>query len=262
MIRCIRNRYGVLDTNDPRKYPFFDLIFVHTGQIQAELCEDQLLINPFQALLIYPDTPFRVFSVTSPATISMNHFLPEETETLPIEIQTLAGKKSSYKFFQPCSASILEHDIKRLASLDPDGKSSVNTSLRSLLMMLILTQLYSKENRQCPASSISPEISKIIDGLKNNLAHPPTLRDMADKTGMSVSYFRSQFSRQLDISPGKYLLDLRMNEATRLLRETLTPIKDIAELIGYSNIVPFYNSFKTRFKMTPKEYRDKHLSLV
>ncbi len=247
---------------DPIKYPFYDLIFVHTGQIRVELCEEQLLIDSYQVLLIYPDTPFRVVPVTEPAMISVNHFHLVDTEYLPQEIRTLVGKKSSYKIYRLCTSAILERDIRRLSSLDPDGDPSSNTSTRSLLIMLILTQLHFEGKRQCTTSSISPEISRLIDSLTTNLAQPATLENMAEDIGMSVSYFRTQFAKQLGTSPGKYLLNLRMNEASRLLRETLTPIKEIAQLIGYSSIVPFYHSFKTRFKMTPKEYRDNHLPLV
>jgi len=52
-----------------------------------------------------------------------------------------------------------------------------------------------------------------------------------------------------------------MNEEARLLRETLTPIKEIAQLTGYRDIVHFYHSFKTHFDITPRMYRNKHLPL-
>ena len=59
----------------------------------------------------------------------------------------------------------------------------------------------------------------------------------------------------MGVSPGVFLLQLRMNEAKRLLRETLAPVKEIAVRSGYGSAIAFHRAFHASHGMTPRAYR-------
>ncbi|MEI8610094.1 helix-turn-helix transcriptional regulator [Enterovibrio sp. Hal110] len=52
-----------------------------------------------------------------------------------------------------------------------------------------------------------------------------------------------------------YLTNLRMQKAQELLRESLLPIYDIAEQVGYDSERAFTLTFKKRIGTTPRQFR-------
>jgi AraC family transcriptional regulator len=59
----------------------------------------------------------------------------------------------------------------------------------------------------------------------------------------------------MGFSPSRYQIDLRMNEARRLLRETNESIVNIALDVGYSNPSHFAKLFRRENGLTPSKYR-------
>lgn len=53
------------------------------------------------------------------------------------------------------------------------------------------------------------------------------------------------------------LQEKRLSKAVELLKFTEYPIVEVIDLIGYENLTYFYKIFKTKYKVTPKEYREK-----
>ena len=51
--------------------------------------------------------------------------------------------------------------------------------------------------------------------------------------------------------------DLRLSRAADLLRQTDTPLQRIAMDLGYSDVSHFYRNFKSRYGMTPNQYRNE-----
>ena len=59
-----------------------------------------------------------------------------------------------------------------------------------------------------------------------------------------------------------YLNDLRMNKAARLLADSEQTINDIAEDLGFSSQSHFTTSFRKRYGLTPKEFREGKRELI
>ena len=76
--------------------------------------------------------------------------------------------------------------------------------------------------------------------LASNIAHPAK---------------RTPMTRIVGMSPAKYQLNARMNEARRRLRETKQSIVGIAMDLGYSNPSHFAQVFRRESRMPPSEYR-------
>jgi AraC-like DNA-binding protein len=56
------------------------------------------------------------------------------------------------------------------------------------------------------------------------------------------------------ISSGKFLRNLRMDQAARLLREGKVNIAQVADKVGYADKAHFSTAFKTHFGISPSEY--------
>jgi AraC family transcriptional regulator, regulatory protein of adaptative response / methylphosphotriester-DNA alkyltransferase methyltransferase len=64
-----------------------------------------------------------------------------------------------------------------------------------------------------------------------------------------------QFHRQYHTTPSKYINEMRVAKAAKLLRETDLSILQIASECGFGSVPSFYASYKSRFGQTPKESR-------
>ena len=54
-----------------------------------------------------------------------------------------------------------------------------------------------------------------------------------------------------------FLNEYRLNAAAEALRTTEDTVLSISEQCGFDNLSYFYRAFKTRYLMTPREYRRK-----
>lgn len=81
-----------------------------------------------------------------------------------------------------------------------------------------------------------------------------TLRDIAAGFSYHPNYISSLLTRELGKSFSQILLELRMERAVILLRETELSVQEVALLLGYSNSSNFYKAFRQFYQMSPREY--------
>lgn len=72
---------------------------------------------------------------------------------------------------------------------------------------------------------------------------------------LSVSQFVRTFNREYALTPIGYSLELRHNEAVRLLRDTSLPVSEIAYLLGFSDSNYFTNFFTVKQRESPLKFR-------
>ena len=58
------------------------------------------------------------------------------------------------------------------------------------------------------------------------------------------------------VPTGKFLRNLRMEQAARLLREGKVNVSQIADKVGYNDLSHFSTAFKLHFGMSPTEYAE------
>lgn len=84
----------------------------------------------------------------------------------------------------------------------------------------------------------------------------------AESVARRFGYSKAYLGTLLRNTTGQNFTDMRLQyrllKATELLSESDTPIADIAEQIGYSNLSYFYRIFKERYGMTPQAYRERY----
>lgn len=79
---------------------------------------------------------------------------------------------------------------------------------------------------------------------------------IAEHTGMSKYYMCKEFHKKYGISPGKYLNELRISQACRLLTiNSDYTLQDIARMVGYANNNYFGKVFKAAKGITPDQFR-------
>lgn len=101
---------------------------------------------------------------------------------------------------------------------------------------------------------------KLVERAKRHMAEhfaeSVLLDDVASVVYLSPFYFSHVFKEQTGMTFIEYLTYLRVNEAKRLLRETLLPVGSIAAQVGYNDVNYFSRVFKKEVGQTPSQYRD------
>lgn len=155
--------------------------------------------------------------------------------------------------------------------ISQDRVSKINTSYMRLLLMQdsvddICFQLreaillYQKEIRERKVKPEPESIRIMKQYMKENFYKNLTLDMIADTAFLSASYASRLFKKEQDISIMEFLLQIRMTEARRLLKETDLSIEEISERTGYSDSGYFTKVFRKSEGKTPSQYRHTHKS--
>lgn len=95
----------------------------------------------------------------------------------------------------------------------------------------------------------------ILVYLRRNYAAKITLEDLAALCHCSKSYISHIFKKHSGLSVRAYINQIRLSEAKRLLADTALSIKEISDMVGFSDPNYFSNTFRAAFSASPKQYR-------
>ena len=100
--------------------------------------------------------------------------------------------------------------------------------------------------------SIDSQIDKYIH---ENLAAPISVLQLCEKFHLSRQGLYNIFAECFRTSPAKYINELRLSNACKLLIETDLPVYEIAVQCGVPDYNYFSKIFKNAYKMSPTKYR-------
>ena len=99
------------------------------------------------------------------------------------------------------------------------------------------------------------KLKRVTDWMAQHLQEEFSLPRLAEQAGMSEFHFNRLFKRATGLPPSQYQIQLRIQLASRLLRETERSVITIANEVGYSNPSHFAQLFKKETGLSPTEYR-------
>ena len=104
---------------------------------------------------------------------------------------------------------------------------------------------------------VHPAVGKLCSMLETNIERNISLDDMAAYTGLAPNYLHRIFTTYMNITPNRYLQQLRLERAANLLAETDEQIDVISEISGFTDAAYFTKCFHNYYGLTPREYRKK-----
>lgn len=82
-----------------------------------------------------------------------------------------------------------------------------------------------------------------------------SIPELAKIENLSVSRYNTLFNKVTGISPVQYITNMRLTSACDLLVNTDLPIKQIAQMVGYTDAHFFSRIFKAKIGISPAVYR-------
>ncbi|SDH41746.1 Helix-turn-helix domain-containing protein [Sinosporangium album] len=102
---------------------------------------------------------------------------------------------------------------------------------------------------------IEEAVNRAIDTMYKNIGQQLTVEDIARTAMFSKFHFSRMFRQVTGVSPGRFLTDVRLREAKRLLLSTSLSVADISSRVGYTSVGTFSTRFKSSVGVAPTEYR-------
>ena len=91
--------------------------------------------------------------------------------------------------------------------------------------------------------------------IKNHYGEQITLEEVSAEVGLSTAYFSVLFKKETEVGFAKYLMNVRMEQAKTLLRETNLPVAGICKKVGYNDLKHFTHTFEKLAGVKPAVYR-------
>ncbi|HBE9528252.1 TPA: AraC family transcriptional regulator [Clostridioides difficile] len=126
------------------------------------------------------------------------------------------------------------------------------------LFFFLIEQLieeHTEQNLQSNLENTNIEIQAVCDYLENNYAEHIVLDELSTIAGMNKYSLLRNFTKLKGITPYRYLENIRVNKAKKLLEKGVEPI-DAAIQTGFVDQSHFTNFFKNFIGLTPKQYQN------
>jgi len=237
----------------------------HPGCIEIHYCIRNTLTFGFNRRA-YHLTPGELF-VNLPGE---HHTVSEHPKGLILYWLILRVDKAGQPFLQqpPDEADALRQALLHIPHRHFRGTDSVKRLFRSLHMLydepathlrtlrlrttilaLLLEVLAAAKSHTVPPGE--SRLEAIFRDMQTAPGKTVTLDGLARRAGMAPTHFITRFRNLTGLPPYQFLLDCRIRAARQLLRETETPITEIALRLGFCSSQHFANLFKRHTGITP-----------
>lgn len=215
--------------------------FLTTGGAPYDVRWKAVTPEPFQAMFVFVELPV--------LQRAMGEVFGVDAEKA--RLRDLSG------FTDEALGSLMERLREELIR---DQASQLYVSAMAQAIAVHIARHYAEtvdESRRGTPSLPAYKLKRVTELMAQHIAGDLNLEQLAAQVGLSKFHFDRLFKRATGLSPSRYQIELRMNEARRLLRETKKSILDVALDVGYTNPSHFAKLFRRETGLTPSEYRQQ-----
>jgi len=139
--------------------------------------------------------------------------------------------------------------------LNLEGSQTYLYLMGNSLLLRILSYLIHDINFSAKIFEKTSSADDLRFFLDMHYAEKFQLRDVAKNLGFHKNYLTRIFVEKYQITPKKYLTDLKLKKACNLLTSTNLPINLIANALGFEDVFAFSKKFHEVYKISPTKYR-------
>jgi PAS domain S-box-containing protein len=113
-------------------------------------------------------------------------------------------------------------------------------------------------NRTNVTASRYKSMAEVMKHMESHYPDPVPVQELATIAHLSLSQFERRFKALFQVTPGQYLIRLRLNKAGQLLTSSTAKITDIASQCGFYDHSHFIRQFTRAYGLSPSAYRQQH----
>ena len=140
-------------------------------------------------------------------------------------------------------------------------KPKKNSDLREYLLLASFYYMLENhvDNIELSGSKLDtnmPNIVQILRYIKENYK-TVKLKSLAKHFNYAPNYISNLIKSSTGLTFSEILIETKLNNACKYLRDTSLPVHEIAHMVGYDSNEHFHRVFKKYVGFTPNEYRNK-----
>lgn len=265
----------VVERRDPQEpfglhcHEFAEIVIITGGQGLHITGEDNYELAAGDTFVIGGDRPHDYLNMDKLSLVNIL-FEPADLPMSIGDLQTLPGYhalftlepawRKRHQFTSRLQLEPLElvEALRLVDQLDEEllDRSPGFAAMATASMLQLVTFLSRCYNRsRNPQSKKLLRIAESISHIQRNFVQPIALDELIEISGMSRRNFIRAFEGTMGTSPIKYLIQVRIREACRLLRSTDHQITEVAFEVGFSDSNYFARQFRSTMGVSPREYR-------
>ncbi len=149
---------------------------------------------------------------------------------------------------------VLEHVVRALEAAGRAGADDLYAESAAVFLAAHLVTVYSSAVASA-AGREDARVRRAQELMRDCLAEPLTLAEMAQYVHLSPYHFARVFRQAVGEPPRAHLTQLRVKAACRLLRETREPVADVAAACGFTSAARLTAAMRRLLGTGPTAYR-------
>lgn len=272
-IEFYHNIYNPIDmtTTSLHWHREYELVYVHSGTLNCQICCGSLSLQAGQALWIAPGIlhgyEFEPDTQASTFVFLPDLFAPEDSLLFERFVQPLRSMNAEYCLMD--GRLPWHQEAKALIQGMIDSWEG-NSETRELDIQLQTTQFWKLlfRNRGSMVTGNTSEATMrmqaryiaMTEFIAKHFQEKLMLEQIARAANISRSEALRCFRTLAGQTPVEYLLNHRLRQAQRLLVSTERTITEIAQASGFESVAYFDRVFRRAFGCTPRQMRRKTMS--
>ncbi|MFD2611360.1 AraC family transcriptional regulator [Paenibacillus gansuensis] len=249
-------------------HDFFEMEFIVSGEGRQLLNGEELALTPGTLYLLTPADIHEVYGNSEhPLSLVNIKFSREWLGTELLE-WVYESKGNLYSTRQDSDAEALYREcqliLRETACPDPDrGSIPIVQGALHRIIVSLLRAIRKKGQDVRSGSDVlrsQADMKRALLYIDHHYRDPITLKGAADAAGLSANYFSEKFRQTFGQSFQAYLLQLRLEFAHRLVKDSSLPITEIALASGFNTLSYFIRMFKNMYGAAPAQYRQQSIS--
>jgi|GEM_PF-2721637 len=246
-------------------HDFFEINYVYEGEcinlIEGESLHMKtgafLMMHPGTFHTVYADSQSKVVNILiQPVFFKQAFSNVQGIDGSSFSLFMNKASSNSYYKYVMCDAECVRQEVTNLMEEEVGNDVNSNIMQEALLSVLFCKLLRNVKEAvisdiRCASSDIMMDMLQYVYDHYNDV----TLSELSEKFGYSTAHICRMFMKQTGKTFGDTLTEIKMEKAAAYLRDTKLKVYEIARLVGYDSHEYFHRLFKSRFGVTPFQYR-------
>lgn len=204
--------------------------------------------------------PVGVFAFTDRVALELAEACGREGLRIPEEVALLGvGDDLTRIDFAPVALSSIRLNTERIGTLAAEALDRwIATGMRPGDVMVPPKKIITRRSSDHYAVA-DDGVSQALDYLRENLANPIYVNEVAVAAGVSRRALELRFRRALGTSVNSEALRMKMECAAELLEDPGTQVTEVAFKLGFGSLKDFSRAFSRYYSHSPREHRARSI---
>lgn len=231
----------------------YALWIIQSGSLTIEYGQDKYFLSEGDVFFFYPQVLYHATS-------------SKQCSFIFVHFDAILGKSCQALHFYPFDGhypsgktdtqlASLVASVACLQKREPFSELSVQGSLMFYLSSIM--RMRYQEQGESASSSRSSELARlqpVLIYINHHLAEPIRIEALAQIISLSEKYFISFFKKAMGTTPINYITQVKMKKALEYLNEQSYSVKEVASMVGYTDIYTFSKAFKKVYGVSPSKF--------